>query len=266
MDSCIFLSLNSASKVAPLVTKTATSGLKSIGDTTSNVMKVVKSAAEGMESTIEKVGKSAQNAGENIKEIGNTSSNTATVAKSVFTGVTSTIEGIWNSAQTAAGGIGLIRNAAIFAGSAAAWMRQKFETAFIAIKKASNWLFGALVAGFYSTIRLGDEFSRLETQFGIPADVAYVWKNTLEELDINFENFLSGARSIGRGFMQLERMMPKPEKSRKKEIITPEGLANLKLMAEHYKRISQYNYYYSQTAKQLSEEVDKQLKKLEKSL
>jgi hypothetical protein len=61
-------------------------------------------------------------------------------------------------------------------------------------------------------------------------------------------------------------MMPKPKERKEKEIVTPQGLANLKLMVEYYKNLSQYSSYYSQTAKQLASEVDKELKKLERSL
>jgi len=181
-------------------------------------------------------------------------------------GLKRSVEGVKNSAAIASEGLKGIKNAAVTAATAASYLRQRFETAFQAINRAANWVIGTLVAGFYSTIRLGDEFSRLETLFGIPADIAFVWKKTLEELDINFDNFVAGARNVGRGFMQMERMMPKPKERKEKEIVTPQGLANLKLMAEHYKNLSQYSSYYSQTAKQLASEVDKELKKLERSL
>jgi len=235
-------------------------------DNATAAIRGITDVVEGMKRSVESVKDAATTASEGIKGISDTASNVAGAVKSASEGMKQSVEGVKNSANVTAEGIKGIGKAATIAAGAAAYLRERFETAFRAINRAANWVIGTLIAGFYSTIRLGDEYSRFETLFGIPADVAYVWKNTFQELDINFDNFVAGARSVGRGFMQLEQMMPKPKEKKEKQIITPQGLANLKLMAEHYKNLSQYNYYYSQTAKQLAKEVEKELKKLERSL
>jgi methyl-accepting chemotaxis protein len=235
-------------------------------DNATAAIRGITDVVEGMKRSVESVKDAATTASEGIKGISDTASNVAGAVKSASEGMKQSVEGVKNSANVTAEGIKGIGKAVTIAAGAAAYLRERFETAFRAINRAANWVIGTLIAGFYSTIRLGDEYSRFETLFGIPADVAYVWKNTFQELDINFDNFVAGARSVGRGFMQLEQMMPKPKEKKEKQIITPQGLANLKLMAEHYKNLSQYNYYYSQTAKQLAKEVEKELKKLERSL
>ena len=172
-------------------------------------------------------------------------------ATSAIKGVTNAVEGmkrsvesVKNSAAVASEGLKGIQNAAVTAATAASYLRQRFETAFQAINRAATWVIGSLVAGFYSTIRLGDEFSRLETLFGIPADVAFVWKKTLEELDINFDNFVSGARSLGRGLMYLERMMTSARSKAAGMFFSPQTIAVLNQMVARYRELSRQGADY----------------------